>query len=827
LYLKQNNTKLSILFKFFKIGGVAFIFLGVLRTIEYFVISNSHTVSQSFGLWNIQGFLNDVLWFSILSILLLPVFFLIALLNQKLATLITTFIYVCFFTFHTLLIFYFKESLIPLSVSDIYGMNQSQVELLIEIYGFKKSYLLLLIPIIIFFTVLFYIIVLKIKSKKHYSIAVIVLLISIGYNLIFPVQQNKFESKLNYQIVINKTYYFVNSYFIYQSENKNYLPSDINKALVSFYKNNDIQKQNFYDYPFFNETDVKDVLSPFFKKDSVSPNIVFIISESLGKQYSGENAILGSYTPFLDSLAEHSLYWQNMVANAERTFGVIPNLMAGVPDGKKGFLNLQSEMPTHLSLPLLLKENNNYQTAFFCGAWKTYDHMDSYLMFQKFDHILGKSNFNTNPIEEEIELESGEKKLFNWGAEDYQVFKESVEYMEKSYVDNKPFLNLYLSTSFHKPYAYTNQNKFEAKAERLIKQNVPKEKQADYFKHQSDFAAILYADYSMQQLFEMYKKSGKFENTIFIICGDHSLKFMNENPRLEKYHVPLIIYSPLLKRTKNSQSMICQKDVPSAIQALLKQTYNLNLPNYSISQTNNLDTLSQFSTTGNNYALMYASKRINNYIYDHYFLSDDMLFSVSENLKINKIENIDKQNELAIRMKNYKLLSEYVCLENKYLPQTKYDEFVKHKVLLDYKIDFTYPLTKPYTNFTISTSEFYSKPKSISSNKVIYFPILNNFHIEENQRVRVVVNYKIYSPSGSIPSLVFVSELDGELLNKKSVYLGENNDYIKPTNKKGWQNVSYEYWIEKKQTQKIGIYLFNVDQLDFYFDDLSIDIKVF
>jgi len=788
--------------------SVAFLLITIIRVVEWSLILSSHTVSSDLHLWELSGLFHDYFTVSIVLLCLGLIQRLVFFLNVKISRFIVLAAFLTGVLFQVLLVFYFNESLTPLSVSDIYGMSQSQVEFISEIYGFKMVYLFGVIPIVLLLLFVFNWLT-KVFNYKLIKISSIVLIVlSVGRMIINPVQQNRYDSELNFHIVSNKAYYFANSWFTYR--NDQLMNSD------GFVPDTE--------FPFYDESEVKDVLSPFFKSSDTPPNIVFIISESLGKQYSGKDARLGSFTPFLDSLAEHSLYWQNMVANAERTFGAIPNLMTGLPEGERGFMNLLWNMPDHLSLPLVLKEQNNYQTGFYCGAWKHFDNMAEYVRFQKFDHVLGQKDFLPNLIDH-VDV-PGEKQydMKNWGAEDYEVFKQSVEFMSENYDSLHPFLNLYLSTSFHKPYAFTNQSKFDEEALEIIRETIENGQQEKYIKQLSDFGTILYADYSMQQLFEMYKKVGLFENTIFIICGDHSLKFMSDNSRLEKFHVPLLIYSPLLSRSKSIKSVISQKDVPSGLQALLKNTFNLNLPTFSISQNNGLDTLENLGFRGDDFVMMYTNKRLTNYVEKDILLSDNMMFKIGENLSIEKFDNDEKLKDLQSKLLSYNLHSKYACFNNKVLPTSVLEQFTSITYQLKFFNDFTLTKANNFKTDSVSNTLYYSKPKSVKVSRK-FISLLIDQPVNLSNRVRVVIKFKLQSPSGELPQLI-ISHANKKIKDKV-FYLIMNNDYLKETPKEGWLNVEVGYWIEKGEDDTIGAYLFNADKETLYLDDLEIEIREF
>jgi len=800
-----HQSKLS---QWINILSVTFLLITIVRIIEWSLVSSNHSISGSLYVWELTGLFHDYFASTVLWTIVGLLFFVLSFLSIRISRFLSLSILLTFLLFQLLLVFYFIESLTPLSVSDIYGMSQTQVEFISDIYGFKIIYLLGFVPIILVLVFVFNLINKRVDYRVIKIISITLIALSIGKELVNPINERSFESKLKYHLISNKLYFFMTSWFTYQNDklanSEEFIPTS--------------------EYPFYDESNVIDVLSPFFNESDDPPNIVFIISESLGKQYSGKDARLGSFTPFLDSLAEHSLYWQNVIANAERTFGAIPNLMTGLPEGERGFMNLRWNMPDHLSLPLLLKEQNRYQTGFYCGAWKDFDNMAEYLKFQKFDYILGQQDFDQNSIHHRIV--SGEKQyeMENWGAEDYQVFKQSVEFMSNNYDTLIPFFNLYLSTSFHRPYAYTNQSIFDNRAKEVIEKTIDSDQQLDYLKHLTDFGAILYADYSMEYLFEIYKSAGLFENTIFIICGDHSLKFMNDNPRLDKFHVPLLIYSPLLKRSKNFKSVVCQKDVPSALQSLLKNKFNLELPSFSISQTNNLDTLEELSFN-NEFVMMSTNKRLTNYVENDVLLSDNILFKIEDNLQIQKMDNQSRLSEFQSKLLRYKNNSNYVCQNNKLLPQAILEKYNSPNYELEYFNDFSITKVQYFKVDKFSNVSYYSEPKSVEILNRKFISILNNLSLNLSNRVRVIIKFNIFSPSGYMPQII-ISHENNEVKDKVFI-LNTNSDYVKPTEKEGWYSIETSYWIEKGDSDSIGAYLFNSEKVVLFLDDLEIEIREF
>src|SRR5690606_25003429 len=148
------------------------------------------------------------------------------------------------------------------------------------------------------------------------------------------------------------------------------------------------------DYPFLHKADYPDVLSPYFDSVSTAPDIVFILIESLGKAYSGKDAYLGSFTPFLDSLESHSLVWTNAISSTGRTFGILPGLFAGLPYGERGFLEMYEDFPHHETLLSVMKDNG-YESSFFIGTEASFDYEKEFLENAGISHVVDIHQFDS------------------------------------------------------------------------------------------------------------------------------------------------------------------------------------------------------------------------------------------------------------------------------------------------------------------------------------------------------------------------------------------------------------------------------------------------
>ena len=168
----------------------------------------------------------------------------------------------------------------------------------------------------------------------------------ITYNFL-PENELKERPELEKNLIANKSFYFYNQSYNYYT-NKDYIYFDF--FLSPPTKSNLLVQKNFVEpnYPFLHENNYPDVLSPYFSVFDSIPDLVFAIVEGLGKAYSGEAAYLGSFTPFLDSLSNHSLYWKNGLSTTGITFGVLTSIFGSLPFAQKGFMEQAPDSLTSL-----------------------------------------------------------------------------------------------------------------------------------------------------------------------------------------------------------------------------------------------------------------------------------------------------------------------------------------------------------------------------------------------------------------------------------------------------------------------------------------------
>lgn len=591
-----------------------------------------------------ETILYDILYSLYISFFLGIIFLLISLINSLAAKIFYYLSAIFIVLGYIMLVIYFSNSAVPLG-SDLFGYSLAEIKHTVSAAGGISIFQILgfIAAVVIIFITLFFAIKIKLHTNIINVFYLMCLLGFVFYQDIIP-SSDSFASQTEYYLVVNKLDFFLTKTYEYATREEDellradyYFDSGKEEDITFKYIN-----ENF---PFLHENNLQDVLSPFFKKSGGKPNFVFLIVESLGRGYSGKGAYLGSYTPFLDSLSEVCLYWENLVSTGGRTFAVLPSIFGSLPFARKGFLDLETEMPKHFSLINLLK-SNGYSANFFHGGDAHFDNMDIFMKNNNVDFILNEKNFG-----------SGYSKMpssgsgFSWGYGDKDLFKRSLDIIRNI---NNPMINVYLTLSTHSPFLIANQEYYEKLFDNTYsKLNIDSDVKKEVMQYKNILSTVLYMDDAIRNFFNEYKKRKDFENTIFIITGDHRMPEIPIRTQLDRFHVPLFIYSPMLKRTARFSSLSAHFDILPSILAFLKTNYNFAIPNTSVFIGSGLDTARQFRNI-HSYPLMRNKNELLDYVDKEYFDSDGTLFRIDNELNITKIDNDAMLSKLSSLFEDYK-----------------------------------------------------------------------------------------------------------------------------------------------------------------------------
>jgi len=212
---------------------------------------------------------------------------------------------------------------------------------------------------------------------------------------------------------------------------------------------------------------------------------------------------------------------------------------------------------------------------------------------------------------------------------------------------------------------------FEERMDRLGFDAAHKERHHTYEKV---YSTIMYTDDAMRYFFEQYTKLPAYGNTIFIITGDHRLPEIEMSTKIDRFHVPLIIFSPLLKRTAHIESISSQSDITPSLLAFLKKNYHIAVPSTVSWVGSGLDTDPSFRNI-HKYPLKHTKTNLIDYVSGMYFIDQDTLFSIGKYMDLEPIQDEKKKNELIAEFNQYKSMNDRFTRELKLIPDSLYEQY--------------------------------------------------------------------------------------------------------------------------------------------------------
>ena len=442
-----------------------------------------------------------------------------------------------------------------------------------------------------------------------------------------------------------------------------FLATDIHRSTFNTEAQNSSNKFSEQEYPLLREAPHHDVLGPLLDIGNEKPNIVFIVAEGLGRDFTGTHAQYGGFTPFLDSLSKKSLSWDNFLCTSGRSFGAMPSIFASLPYGSEGFMEMQNP-PLHLSIFSILKANG-YEVSYFEGSQSSFDRKINFLESQGVTNVVDMGNFG--PDYHKIEENAAG---FSWGYPDGEIFRKVLSSLGET---RQPRLDVIFTVSGHEPFLFPGSDRYEKSVDSLIlNSNLSESRKSVIEANKPVFASLLYTDEALRKFMTGYEKRSDFHKTIFIITGDHRLIPIPHKDALCRFHVPFLIYSPMIKRPQTFSSISSHLDVAPSLIAFLKYNHQLNAPKHVSWLGTGIDTTRNFHSD-REIPFMKFKGSISDFLYKDYFYSQDQLFRISEKLNLSPIRDDSLTNNMAKSLADFKVLNKFLTDHDRIYPDSLFD----------------------------------------------------------------------------------------------------------------------------------------------------------
>ena len=275
---------------------------------------------------------------------------------------------------------------------------------------------------------------------------------------------------------------------------------------------------------------------PDSSRPAINPNIVILLMESMSKKLLDKGM-----TPFLDSLREQSLWFENAYSSGNHTNHGVFSTLYGWPVLMFRNTMKSSVVGRFQGLPTILA-HEGYTNLFFMTHESQYDNMKAFLMTNGFHEIYSQENYPSEAV------------VNSFGVQDDYLYNFAINTLDKKSGVSKPFFAVLLSISNHPPYV------------------LPK----DFQPHHKEIekAIVEYADWSLSNFFAQARKKSWSKNTLFVLVGDHGKITSEQESELPESmnHVPLAIMGAGVQN-KVRKDFVLQEDIMHTILSICNVPY--------------------------------------------------------------------------------------------------------------------------------------------------------------------------------------------------------------------------------------------------------------
>jgi len=272
-------------------------------------------------------------------------------------------------------------------------------------------------------------------------------------------------------------------------------------------------------------------------------NVMLVGMESMGADYLAHFGNRANLTPNLDRLASEGLLFTKLLATGTRTVRGLEALTLSVPP-TPGQSILRRPNNAELFTIGDVFRDRGYDTRFLYGGYGYFDNMNAFYAGNGFE-VIDRTSLSAD----EIHFENV------WGVSDEDLFQRVIKEADRSFAAGRPFFQLVMTTSNHRPFSYPNG---------VI----------DIFSKTGRLGGVKYADHAIGRFVEAARRKPWFRDTLFVFVADHTA---GTGGKIEldptRYHIPLIFYAPDFIAPSTHDGLTSQIDVAPILLGLLNVSY--------------------------------------------------------------------------------------------------------------------------------------------------------------------------------------------------------------------------------------------------------------
>lgn len=302
-------------------------------------------------------------------------------------------------------------------------------------------------------------------------------------------------------------------------------------------------------------------------------NIVVIMMESLGAAPLGIFGNPMNVSPTIDSLAKNSWFFEEFYVPRVGTARTVYASLTGLPDVVES--KSASRIPAAVDQRIIFDQLKADKKLYFLGGSANWANI----------RALFTNNISGIEIYEEGSYNQSERADV-WGIDDYNLFKKSSIELGKLHKNKKTFIAYIQTSAYHNPHTVPEKRgSFRPLKESEV--DMKKLKNSGFISL-NQLNSLRYFDYNLGQFFKFTKKEGFYDNTIFLMFGDHNghvLPYQHmKKPEYEtefgQYHAMFMIHGKNSPKKRDTQ-IVSLIDIFPTVADLMNQKYT----NYTLGRS--------------------------------------------------------------------------------------------------------------------------------------------------------------------------------------------------------------------------------------------------
>ena len=464
--------------------------------------------------------------------------------------------------------------------------------------------------------------------------------------------------------ILNKMYPFTVVLFTWflatLISEKNPVNENKTQHMVESYVNKYLRTRTYKDavqYPLLKPYKLEQSLADRFEFKENKPNIVLLVIDGLESEYLESSSPVRNIMPYLNSLSEQSLRWDNHISNttANASLSVI---LGSLPLAENNVIESETYVNRNTLFSILAQ--NGYHTSFYFGGNSALGGVDKFLTQERVDELVDNKDFSSAYVAQEedaagITLGYPDKELYRYWNDRYTALQ-------------RPKLEVFYTLSTRRPYLIPDRRSYRSRVNKILDEaDLDWRTRRTYRSDRDLLASMAYADDALKELFEnYYRYKPEYRNTIFVITGNSEKNSELENEQIASSHVPLMVFSPMLKGPETFNNLVSHADIAPGLLHIIDDAFKINMPTHVAWTGSNLSPQAQ--PAGKEISIYGEQGTIRSLIKDDYMLADSELYKQGEDRIWYAEDNPGMQSNLTRLRSEIQLLNEYLIAENKIMP---------------------------------------------------------------------------------------------------------------------------------------------------------------